>query len=54
MMADFVPVQSPLRVPNHVMIDHLWAERRKIQTVTAPAAGRFAASIRSLMDLRNH
>jgi CelD/BcsL family acetyltransferase involved in cellulose biosynthesis len=40
--------------PNHVMIDHLWAERRTIQTVTVPAPGRFAASIRSLMDLRNY
>jgi CelD/BcsL family acetyltransferase involved in cellulose biosynthesis len=40
--------------PNHVMIDHLWAERRKIQTVTLPAPGRFAASIRSLMELRNY
>jgi CelD/BcsL family acetyltransferase involved in cellulose biosynthesis len=40
--------------PNHVMIDHLWAERRTIQTVTLPAPGRFAASIRSLMDLRNY
>jgi len=40
--------------PNHVMIDHLWAERRPIQTVTLPAPGRLAASIRSLMDLRNY
>jgi hypothetical protein len=40
--------------PNHAMIDHLWVERRTIQTVTVPAPGRFAASIRSLMDLRNH
>ena len=40
--------------PNHAMIDHLWAERRTIQTVTVPAPGRFAASIRSLMDLRNY
>jgi CelD/BcsL family acetyltransferase involved in cellulose biosynthesis len=39
--------------PNHTMIDHLWAERRTIQTVTLPAPGRFAAPIRSLINFRN-
>jgi hypothetical protein len=39
--------------PNHTMIDHIWAERRKIQTITLPAPGRFATPIRSLINIRN-
>jgi hypothetical protein len=39
--------------PNHVMIDGLWAERRKIQTVAVPAPGRFGMPIRLLLALRN-
>jgi CelD/BcsL family acetyltransferase involved in cellulose biosynthesis len=39
--------------PNHVMINSLWAERRRIQTVALPAREFFGGLIRTLVAIRS-